>query len=306
MRGIELFCGLGGFSLAAKRILPNYECVRAADISKPAIAAFKAIHKSDAENALVADCMKVDIPKANIVFAGIPCQAFSMTAISKKGLDDPRRELWKAVPRALELSGAEYCLIEQVPPFSKSNEFVNDMGSALWKMGFIHHIALILDSSDFGVPQRRKRFFCLSSKHPLFQKQVKKKQKVSQKDYGVELVLVPKKPGGWLSHIKFNAKSLVVPYSEPAVVVLHDKKTKNGNYTHMGDKSIRLWQITDDSYPIYSPTAKGLAMLMGHLEYENYAKATIEGLPIYAQYPRLSGNSLVPQCAEFMLSQIFK
>ena len=177
MRGIELFCGLGGFSLAAKKALPNYECVRAADISKPAIAAFKSIHKSDAENALLEDCMKVDIPKADIVFAGIPCQAFSMTAKIKKGLDDPRRKLWEAVPRALELSSADYCLIEQVPPFSKSDEFMNDMGGGLWKMGFIHHIALILDASDFGIPQKRKRFFCLSSKLPLFQKAVKKKNK---------------------------------------------------------------------------------------------------------------------------------
>jgi len=90
------------------------------------------------------------------------------------------------------------------------------------------------------------------------------------------------------------------------LTVLHDNKSKNGNYTHMGDKTIRLYEITDDNYPVYSPTPKGLAQLMGHLEYEDYAKATIEGLPVYDKYPRLSGNSLVPQCAEFMLSQIFK
>jgi len=178
MRGIELFCGLGAFSLAARKALPDYQCVLAADISKQAIEAFKAIHKSDAENAVLEDCLKVDIPKADIIFAGIPCQAFSIVAkVKKKPEEDERRDLWKAVTRAAELSEANYILIEQVPNFSRSENFLTEMSKELWGMAFIYHIPLILNAVDFGVPQRRKRFFCLSSKIPLHQKQMKKKIK---------------------------------------------------------------------------------------------------------------------------------
>jgi len=67
-----------------------------------------------------------------------------------------------------------------------------------------------------------------------------------------------------------------------------------------------LFDLPQDFDSIYAPTARGLAQIMGHLDYEDYAKAVIDGLPVYAKYPKLSGNSLVPQCAEFMLSQIFK
>jgi len=299
MKGIELFCGLGAFSLAAKRMLPDYEIVLACDISKEVCETFKAIHKC--ENVREEDCCNVDIPKADIVFAGIPCQAFSN--VVKQAEDDIRRQLWRAVPRAAKLSGASYVLIEQVPPFAKSTEFCDELGNALWHLGLVHHIPMFINAADLGIPQRRRRFFCLSSKYPLFPKQMKKKPKVSQREWGIEIMRITKKH--WVRHIKFNAKNSVVPYDEPAYTVLYDKHNLYYNFCHMGKHTIRLYELKDAA-EIYSPTAKGFAMLMGLLQYQDYLDAKIDGLPVYEKYPKLSGNALVPQCAEFMLSQIFK
>ena len=300
MKGIELFCGIGAFSLAAKRVLPNYECVLAADLYKKAVEAFKAIHKC--ENVKCENALTVEIPKADIIFAGIPCQAFSTTArIKKNKEEDERRHLWKAVVRAAELSNAAYILIEQVPGFIKSENFLTEMDRELWRLGYIYHIPMILNSVDFGVPQRRKRFFCLSSKIPLHQKQLKKKPKVSQKDCNVEIQKVLYK--NWKRHIKFSAKNRVVPYMEPSLTVLYDDKSLYKNFMHLGEGDLRLFNLPED-FDIYAPTNKGLATLMGHLEYEDYADARIEGLPVYEKFPILAGNSLVPQCAEFMLSHI--
>jgi DNA (cytosine-5)-methyltransferase 1 len=303
VKGIELFCGLGAFSLAAKKVLPDYECVLAVDLEKSAVAAFKEIHKC--ENVKCEDANTVEIPKADIIFAGIPCQAFSITAIfKKKAEEDERRHLWKAVIKAAKLSNATYILIEQVPGFSHSENFLVEMSKALWGFGFIYHIPMYLNSVDFGVPQRRKRFYCISSKIPLHQKQMKKKSKVSQKDLNVEIQKLVYKQ--WKGDIKFNARNKVVAYNEPALTVLHEHSALHKNYTHLGEGILRLYDLPQDFDGIYAPTNKGLAQLMGHLEYEDYAEARIEGLPVYEKFPTLSGNSLVPQCAEFMLSQIFK
>jgi DNA-cytosine methyltransferase len=302
MKGIELFCGLGAFSLAAKKILPDYECALAVDLSKEAVAAFKAIHKC--ENVKCEDANSVEIPKADIIFAGIPCQAFSNTArIKRNPEEDERRHLWKAVIRAAELSNAAYILIEQVPRFCASENFLCEMDKELWRLGFIYHIPMILNAVDFGVPQKRKRFFCLSSKFPLHQKQLKKKSKVSQKDWNVEIQKVGYK--NWKGNIKFNARARVVPYSEPAMTVLHDAKSLFKNYTHLGKEVLHLANLPED-FDMYAPTSKGISQLMGHLEYEDYNEALIDGMPVYEKFPMLSGNSLVPHCAEFMLLHILK
>lgn len=108
--------------------------------------------------------------KVSLVVGGPPCQGFSMAGRRKS--DDVRNELFKAYLAFIRLVQPDTLFFENVHGFTvafsdkkgnKGEAYSKIITDALEKEGYATYSKLI-DMSEYGVPQRRKRFILVASK----------------------------------------------------------------------------------------------------------------------------------------------
>lgn len=158
-RGIDLFCGIGGFRLAMER--QNIKCVYSSDIDKFACLTYKANFNDNP----LSDITKVQedsIPSFDILTAGFPCQPFSYAGLNRGFKDTTRGTLFFDVCRILEYHKPKMFLLENVKGIvshDKGNTLKTIM-SQLTELGYYVHWT-VLSSLDFGLPQKRERWYCV-------------------------------------------------------------------------------------------------------------------------------------------------
>ena len=103
----------------------------------------------------------IQIPEADVVIGGPPCQGFSL--LNKKRLDDERRELWWYFLEAAERAKARIVVMENVPQLLSSVEFEH-MLERMRFLGYQYLMADVLCSANYGVPQVRNRAIVMASK----------------------------------------------------------------------------------------------------------------------------------------------
>ena len=103
---------------------------------------------------------KTQIPKADVVVGGPPCQGFSL--LNKNKHSDPRKQLWRPFLDVVSLSGAKVFVMENVPQLKGSYEHEQIEWEAE-RLGF-KVTSEILSACDYGVPQRRHRVFIVGCK----------------------------------------------------------------------------------------------------------------------------------------------
>lgn len=101
-----------------------------------------------------------------LMIGGPPCQSWS-SAGHQKGLDDPRGTLFQDFVRLADECGCRAILFENVRgmltargPEGEPGGALRLIRSTLWERGYYSTVA-VLNSADFGVPQRRVRLFIL-------------------------------------------------------------------------------------------------------------------------------------------------
>lgn len=163
---IDLFCGIGGFHIALSSF--GAECVFASDIDEQA----KKVYENNFKMKVSGDITKIDpkdIPKHDIICAGFPCQAFSISG-KKDGFKDEkgRGELYKNVVAIAKHHKPKFILLENV-----KNLEVHDNGKTLKKIldsfrgiGYTMYYK-VLNASEFGVPQARKRIYIVGIRNDL-------------------------------------------------------------------------------------------------------------------------------------------
>ena len=154
-RVVDLFCGAGGFTAGLVRT-GRFESVFANDFNSWAVDTYNynfGDHCVGGDINALLDRRDLDIPAADLVIGGPPCQGFSL--LNKKREGDPRKELWRAYMRAVERINPMAFVMENVPELLPSEEFaeIRKMAS---KMGYALDFG-VLNAADFGVPQRRRR-----------------------------------------------------------------------------------------------------------------------------------------------------
>lgn len=164
---IDLFCGIGGFRIgleaAFKKHNIDLECVLSADIKSDAIKVYNHNFGENNKELNVRDLKEADVPQFDIVCAGFPCQPFS-AAGSKQGLGDERGNLIFEVVKLCKLRQPKIIILENVP-----NLLTMDGGKVIKRIkkefeDIGYHISYsLLDSSDFTVPQIRKRVFIVGT-----------------------------------------------------------------------------------------------------------------------------------------------
>jgi DNA (cytosine-5)-methyltransferase 1 len=94
-----------------------------------------------------------------------PCQPFS-TLNQRRG-EDERKDLLLAFGKLVVKAPPDYVLVENVPglPNAYGREIYKKFTAMLKKAGFVYRDSALIDASDYGVPQVRKRFILVASRH---------------------------------------------------------------------------------------------------------------------------------------------
>ena len=168
-RLIDLFSGAGGMALGFlnSRYCGGFECVLSIENDAAAIETYRSNFSGkhlmiDIERYLIDAGM--DVPEADIVIGGPPCQGFSL--LNKDRRDDPRRALWEPYLEVTAKSGAVVFVMENVPELLRSQE-MERLNTRAEENGFILY-AQILNAADYGVPQSRKRTIIIGAKRKVF------------------------------------------------------------------------------------------------------------------------------------------
>ena len=163
-RLIDLFCGAGGMTLGFTETFGhNFESVWANDFNKYCVETYKVNFGNHCFGGDIVELLKnpnVEVPPADVVIGGPPCQGFSLLNKNRNG--DPRRELWRPFLEVVEKSKAKIFVIENVPQLLGTLEHGEIVGIAK-KMGFTV-VSEKLSAADYGIPQRRTRAFIIGSK----------------------------------------------------------------------------------------------------------------------------------------------
>jgi len=167
-RLIDLFAGAGGFTLGFTESFRHaFAPVWANDFNAYAA---KTYNLNFGDHCTTDDILKIidkrieDIPKADVVIGGPPCQGFSL--LNKQRDGDIRKQLWRPFFQIVEHTGAEVFVMENVPQLlgSEEHEQISEVAHSLgFKMAFAK-----LCAADYGVPQTRWRAFIIGCKftHP--------------------------------------------------------------------------------------------------------------------------------------------
>ena len=108
----------------------------------------------------------------DLVTSGMPCETFSTAGNTSRSFYDDRQFLFREGIRIAEIANAKMILFENVPAITtktveKNSKtlIVDVLKSELEEAGYINHIEVVLSADQFGVPQKRKRYFVLACKN---------------------------------------------------------------------------------------------------------------------------------------------
>ena len=170
---LDTFAGAGGFSLGFQ--LAGAELIGAIEIDSWASETFKFNHPEasvlhrDITRLTDDEILESFGPKKpNVILGGPPCQGFSICNKNNGDPKDPRNSLFKEFIRFGRLLKPEIMIMENVANLIKARtetkELVVDIiVNELKKLGY-HASYKILEATDYGVPQIRKRLFVIATK----------------------------------------------------------------------------------------------------------------------------------------------
>jgi DNA (cytosine-5)-methyltransferase 1 len=162
LRFVDLFCGIGGFRIAAQEVCRarqlTPQCVFSCDIDADAQAAYEA----NFGERPAGDIRAIDaraIPDHDILFAGFPCQPFSIIG-DRKGFEDARGTLFFEIARILQAKRPRAFALENVKQLRSHNQghTLKRILETLRELGYFVEDC-VLNSLAFGLPQKRERIF---------------------------------------------------------------------------------------------------------------------------------------------------
>ena len=150
----DLFCGIGGFHYAAASL--GLRCVFACDTDKAACSQYEHNFGFRPEGDIT-QIQADQIPDHDILFAGFPCQPFSIIG-QREGLADRRGTLFHDIVRVLRGKRPTAFVLENVKQIASHNggNTLRIILQALTAAGYDCDTR-ILNALDFGLPQKRER-----------------------------------------------------------------------------------------------------------------------------------------------------
>ena len=164
MTFIDLFAGLGGFRLALESL--GAKCVYSNEWDRPAQEVYKANFGETPEG----DITKVDektIPDHDILCAGFPCQAFSISG-KRRGFEDSRGTLFFDVARIVKEKKPKIVFMENVRNFAAhdNGRTIEVVKNTMEELGYSFDYK-VLSATDYGIPQKRERVYMVCFRNDL-------------------------------------------------------------------------------------------------------------------------------------------
>lgn len=168
VRFVDLFCGIGGFRIAAEQAACLLEiqakCLFSSDIDVRCQESYEANFKERPHG----DITRIDansIPDHDLLLAGFPCQPFSIIG-QRRGFEDTRGTLFFEIARILEAKQPSAFVLENVKMLKGHNggETLNRIMETLRSLGYICDYR-VLNALNFGLPQKRERIFIVGFKN---------------------------------------------------------------------------------------------------------------------------------------------
>ena len=182
---LDLFSGCGGLSLGFK--MAGFNIAGAIDNDIDSIKTFKNNFKKGKFfvkdiNKITKSEIKKNFKNIDVIIGGPPCQGFSNANRWHKNQNDPRNLLFLKFIEFVKIIRPKLLLIENVSGIlSRLNgNIIKNINKILKKNGY-HINYKLLDASEFGVPQLRKRVFIVGNRlnNEDFRKYLKNKKKVT-------------------------------------------------------------------------------------------------------------------------------
>ncbi len=238
---IDLFAGIGGFRLALESF--GAECIYSSEWNKYAQETYE-MNFGDIPTGDITQVDEKKIPDHDILCAGFPCQAFSISG-KQKGFKDSRGTLFFDVARIVKEKKPKVVFLENVKNFA-----THDAGNTLRVIReTMHELGYSFDSDvlnaiNYGIPQNRERIYMIC-----FRENIKRKSFVFPKPFRLnkylEDFLLPNN----------EVEDLIIERDD---LILNNKAFKNYN----SNSTIRVGTVGKGGQGerIYSP--KGIAITL--------------------------------------------
>ncbi len=169
IRFVDLFCGLGGFRIAIEQVCTEQELQSKCEFSSDIDADVQHVYATNFGEKPSGDITQIaaeDIPEHDILFAGFPCQPFSICG-DGKGFEDMRGTLFFDIARILQTKKPQAFVLENVKQLRghDGGKTLARIMQTLRGLGY-HTDHRVLNALDFGVPQKRERIFIVGFREP--------------------------------------------------------------------------------------------------------------------------------------------
>ncbi len=171
IRFFDLFCGIGGFRFAAERTLAKMRrdgvCALSCDFDPPAQTSYEA-NFGERPFGDVAELPSEAIPNFDLLFAGFPCQAFSIIGLRKGFADETKGSLFFQIARILHDKRPRAFVLENVRQLTTHDggrTFETILRILQEELGYCVDWR-ILNALDCGLPQKRERVAIVGALEP--------------------------------------------------------------------------------------------------------------------------------------------
>ncbi len=157
IRFIDLFAGIGGMRLAFESV--GGKCVFSSEWDKHCQRTYEA-NFGEVPHGDITKIREKNIPKFDVLLAGFPCQPFSSIGKREGFKHETQGTLFYDVARIIEFHKPKAFLLENVAGLLTHDDgrtftvIINVLTGLGYRLEY-----KILDSSDFGVPQKRERIY---------------------------------------------------------------------------------------------------------------------------------------------------
>ncbi|MDB2405531.1 DNA (cytosine-5-)-methyltransferase [Arcobacteraceae bacterium] len=182
IKTIELFAGVGGFRIGlekANKTNKNFEVVwsnqwePSTKIQHASQIYTKQFGYENHSNEDISKVKVIDIPDHDMLVGGFPCQDYSVASTLKNsgGINGKKGVLWWEIYRIVQEkkeAAPKYLLLENVDRLLKSpaSQRGRDFAIILSSLNALGYAVewRVINASDYGMPQRRRRVFIFASK----------------------------------------------------------------------------------------------------------------------------------------------